>query len=392
MSANEMDREQHVRVPSGQVACVDRSTCRAVSIVVPTFREVQNIPALVDRVHDALSNKRFEWELVFVDDNSEDGSEAVVAKLSRRLPVRIEIRRDLPKDLSASVLLGFRLARFDTIVVLDADLSHPPESIVELLAALDADCDMVVGSRYSAGGSVDRGWSLWRFLISRIASALARPLVNCSDPMSGLFAFRRSALPANEELQPIGFKIGLELMVRGKLRVKEVPIRFSDRNAGSSKMNGRQQFNLVFQLIRLYSYRHGGVVRACCFGLVGASGMIIDISCYLCLQWSGLDHRLARLVSFWPAVTGNWLLNRRITFADRPSQPRARQWTKFVASSLAGLAANVGTYTVLTTLVVYFDRNRIVALLCGIALGSVVNFLGATLHVYRKASAARIRP
>ena len=142
---------------------------------------------------------------------------------------------------------------------MDADLSHPPERIADLLAALDADCDMVVGSRYAPGGLIDRTWSPWRFLNSRLATSLALPLVNCSDPMSGFFATDRRALPDLKKLQPIGYKIALELMVRGQLRVKELPIDFRDRGKGSSKMNWRRQLNFLRHLYRLYKVKFGGI-------------------------------------------------------------------------------------------------------------------------------------
>ena len=134
-----------------------------VSIVVPTYHEAANIPTLADRIDAALAGQGVKWELLLVDDDSGDGSEAIVAELARRLPVRIEVRRDPPRDLSLSVLAGIRLARWDRLVVMDADLSHPPERIPDLLAALDGGCDIVVGSRYAPGGRFDRTWSLWRF-------------------------------------------------------------------------------------------------------------------------------------------------------------------------------------------------------------------------------------
>ena len=128
----------------------------AVSIIVPTFREAANIPRLVERIHAALSDSGIAWELLLVDDNSEDGSETVVAELADRLPVRMVTRRQPPRDLSLSVIEGIRLCRFDRLVVMDADLSHPPERIADLLAALDGRCDMVIGSRYAPGGLIDR--------------------------------------------------------------------------------------------------------------------------------------------------------------------------------------------------------------------------------------------
>ena len=365
------------------------SRSQAVSIIVPTFREAANLPRLAERVEAALSDSGLSWELLLVDDNSEDGSEAVAAELARRLPLRLVVRRRPPRDLSLSVLEGIRLCRFDRLVVMDADLSHPPERIADLLAALDADCDMVVGSRYAPGGLIDRTWSPWRLLNSRLATSLALPLVDCSDPMSGFFATDRRLLPDLQRLRPIGYKIALELMVRGRLRVRELPIDFRDRSLGSSKMNWRQQLNFLRHLYRLYRHKFGGPARVLSFVLVGAGGFAIDIAGYFGLQWIGLEHRLARFLSFWPAVTWNWGLNRSFTFGERHREPRVRQWGKFVAGSLLGLGVNVGSYTLLTSFVEVFAQRRLPAFLLGVLLGTVVNFLLANFYVYRRHSGTR---
>ena len=355
-----------------------------VSIVVPTFKEAANIAPLVERVRAALASAGVDWELLFVDDDSQDGSEAIVAELARQAPVRMEVRRDPPRDLSLSVVHGMRMARYDRLVVMDADLSHPPERIGALLAALNGGATFAVGSRYVAGGEIDADWGLLRRLNSRVATLLALPLVRCSDPMSGFFATDRRWLPDLEQLRPIGYKIGLELMVRGRLLVGEVPIGFTDRDRGESKMNLRQQLNYLHHLHRLYRYRYGNAARLISFALVGASGFVIDLLFYLALQGVGLEHRLARFVSFWPAVSWNWLINRALTFDERRREPHARQWTKFVVSSVLGLAVNVGSYTLLTSFVDLFARYRLLALVIGVGLGGVVNFLVANRFVYRR--------
>ena len=229
-----------------------------VSIVVPTFREAAGLRALIERVQGALAGCGWEWELLVVDDDSRDGTEDMVAVLEKSAPVRLHVRREPPRDLSRSVLLGIRLARFDRVVVMDADLSHPPERIPDLLEALDAGAELALGSRYVRGARLDRGWSRTRHMSSRLATALARPLVTCADPLSGFFAADRHTLPAPERLRPIGYKIALELMVRGRLRVSEVPIVFHDRHIGSSKMSWRTLLAYLRQLARLYRFHLAG--------------------------------------------------------------------------------------------------------------------------------------
>ncbi|MCY3852066.1 MAG: glycosyltransferase family 2 protein [Gammaproteobacteria bacterium] len=358
----------------------------AVSIVVPTLREAENLPALARRIEAALSGRGLEWELVLVDDDSRDGIEAVAGELARCLPVRLDVRRDSPRDLSRSVLRGIEISRFDRIVVMDADLSHPPARIPDLVQALDGECDMAVGSRYAPGGRIGRGWGLRRFLNSYGATLLARPLADCADPLSGFFALDRRSLPDLGELRPIGYKIGLEIMVRGRLRVAEVPIEFADRSRGSSKMDLRQQARYLRHLKRLYLHRFGDLARVLSFGMVGASGFVVDLVFYLGLQALGMEHHLARFWSFWPAVSWNWWLNRRVTFDERPWQPPARQWARFAIASLVGLGVNVGSYLVLTSFVDIFIRHPFYAFLLGIVLGGIINFLVSTLYVYRRHS------
>ena len=356
---------------------------RGASVLAPTFREADNIPILAERVAAAMAGAGVPWELVLCDDDSGDGSEEIVAELGRRLPVRIHVRRNRPRDLSRAVLAGIREARFDRLVVIDADLSHPPERIPDLLAALEDGAGMAVGSRYAPGGRTDHAWGRGRAANSRVATWLTRPLVRCADPMSGFFALDRERLPPPERLDPAGFKIGLELMVRGGLRVREVPIDFADRRRGSSKLTWRQRAVFLRHLHRLYLFRFGAAARILSFGFVGLTGLAVDTAFYLGLQAAGAGHLLARFLSFWPAVTWNWRLNRTLTFHDRPRTPKAGQWARFAVSSGVGLTTNVGSYALLTGLVDTFARHRLLALFAGVAVGSAANYATAASFVYR---------
>lgn len=359
-----------------------------VSVIAPVYREAGNIEALVRAVDAVLSPLGFDWELLLVDDDSRDGSEEAARQLAGEFPVRLEVRRGRQRDLSMSVLRGMNLARFDRVVVLDADLSHPPDRIPDLLEVLSRS-EMAIGSRYISGGSLDREWSRWRRLISRAATLLAAPLTTCSDPMSGFFAVDRRSLPEFGGLRPLGYKIGLELMVRGGLVTREVPIDFSDRKQGASKLNWRQQLKFLRHLSRLYRFRFPNFSRFVCFGLVGASGFVVDVSCWQGLQWLGLEHRWARFLSFWPAATWNWRWNRGLTFAERPAAPPARQWLQFIAASQAGLITNVGAYLALTGTVAFFDQNRVLAIVAGVFLGMAANFTIADRYVFRPGRGGR---
>jgi len=351
------------------------------SIVVPTYNEAENIPELVARLQQVLQG--LVYEIIIVDDNSPDETAAVCSALSSEFPLRLLQPRGRPRDLALSVVEGIRAAAFDIILVMDADLSHPPDKIRTMLKAIeDSPGVFVIGSRYIAEGSFDRQWSLWRFLNSHLATLMASPLTSCSDPMSGFFMFSRTRIdPAT--LNPIGYKIGLEILIRGEFdSIVEIPIRFKDRKIGQSKMDFNEQLKYLRHLRRLYLHRFGSFAELFLFGLVGASGFVVDILFYYLCQTLGASHLLARALSFWPAVSWNWALNRRVTFSERERRPRVRQWSEFVISSLMGFGINYGLYALLTTQVSFFTAHRLAALILGVAAASCFNFIASSLLVY----------
>jgi dolichol-phosphate mannosyltransferase len=226
------------------------------SVIVPTYREAPNLRALADRVFAATEAARIDAELLFVDDNSRDGSKEIVADLARERPVRMVVRTE-ERGLSSAVLRGFADARFDLLVVMDADLSHPPEAIPDLVTLIAEErADFAIGSRYVRGGDIAEEWSFLRYINSRAATLLARPLTPVRDPMSGFFALHRRTLDQAAALNPIGYKIALELMVKARCRrVVEVPIHFAQRHAGESKLSLSEQLKYVRHVLRLYWFR-----------------------------------------------------------------------------------------------------------------------------------------
>ena len=204
------------------------------TIIVPTLNEAENIQPLVRQIVAALPEIR---EIIFVDDGSTDGTQQNVRALAKGFPVRLIERTEPALGLAGAVIEGARAAASEILVVMDADLSHPPNELSNLVRPLLEDrADMVIGSRYVRGGTTP-GWPLYRKTMSRLAAAAAYPLTGVHDSMSGFFAIRKDYLL---RLAPhaTGFKIAFETISRGRgdLRVEEIPIAFRDRARGKSKM------------------------------------------------------------------------------------------------------------------------------------------------------------
>lgn len=227
-----------------------------VSIVIPTFREQSNLLRLLPSLFEVLKTGNIRGEVLVVDDDSNDGTDLVCREMAARYPLRLVTRRG-ERGLATAVIRGLNDALGRIVVVMDADLSHPPSSIPALLAAIQAtECDIAVGSRYVLGGSVDSNWSSFRRINSKVATWMARGLTKASDPLSGFFAVPKATLSRGQTLRPIGYKILLEIIVRCDCRrIVEIPIAFKDRELGLSKLSARQQWLYLRHLGRLYAER-----------------------------------------------------------------------------------------------------------------------------------------
>lgn len=227
------------------------------SIIVPTFCEAGNVEPLVTRITASLAPNHSDHEIILVDDNSNDGTDRAVEKLRGQGHAVRLIVRPHERGLSSAVIRGFNEATGNILVCMDADLSHPPEVIPDLLEALqDDEVDFVIGSRYVEGAGTDTEWGLFRQLNSSIATMMARPFTQARDPMSGFFAIRRETYKNADRLHPTGYKIGLELIVKCNCRnVREVPIHFAQRRCGSSKLTLKQQWLYVGHVLRLARYK-----------------------------------------------------------------------------------------------------------------------------------------
>lgn len=223
-----------------------------ISVIVPTYREAENLPFLIGRLADLRHNNKMDLELLIMDDDSRDGTEELIAGLGETW-IRL-FTRTTDRGLSRAVCHGLKHARGDVIVVMDADLSHPPESIPALVEALMAGNDFALGSRYVEGGSTSENWGVFRWLNSKVATLLAMPFTNVRDPMSGFFALLRTTYERAEDcLDPIGYKIALELIVKCECeRVKEIPFHFADRKFGKSKLSLREKARYIKHVKRLF--------------------------------------------------------------------------------------------------------------------------------------------
>lgn len=356
------------------------------SIVVPTYREAGNLPVLIPRIARALADRAIDWELIVVDDNSPDGTRDVCAQLARVFPLRLIVRTE-ERGLSSAVVAGLRAARGEVVLCMDADLSHPPEAVPAMVEALrTGGSDFVIGSRSTDGGSTEAGWGLFRWLNSRVATWLARPLIRVSDPMAGLFALRRDSFVAAEALlHPIGCKIGLELLIKcGSRRVAEVPIRFANRLHGESKLSLREQVNSLRHLGRLYAFRFPVLAQLARFGAVGLSGMAVDLAAFATLLAGGVGVPAASAVAIGTAMTWNFCGNRLWTFAECRRDSWLRQYVTFCGSCLVGGMLNWTTRVLLWRSVPFFTGHELLAAIVGVAAGTGSNFVLCRKLVFRR--------
>jgi dolichol-phosphate mannosyltransferase len=225
-----------------------------ISLVIPTYNEAENIPTIIDKIFDILRHNSLDGEVIIVDDDSPDRTWEIAEKLTTKYNIKV-LRRVNKRGLSSAVIDGFSVAKGDIIGVMDADLSHPPEKIPELLQPIISNkSDIAIGSRYIDGAQIE-SWPLGRKISSRIASLAVRGLTRVRDPMSGFFFFRKGVIEGIE-LSPKGFKIGLQIIVKGKYsNTTEVPINFRDRKHGHSKLGFRVVLHDFFHISKLYLIR-----------------------------------------------------------------------------------------------------------------------------------------
>lgn len=299
----------------------------SVTLIIPTFNESGNVAELLRRLGDALP-EHLPCAVLFVDDSTDD-TPAVIEKAAadHPFPVSVLHREVAEGGLGGAVVEGVKQADTDWIVVMDADLQHPPHLVPELVGeGMRTGADLVVASRYISGGSRAGLAGSYRIAVSRGATWLAkglfpRALRGISDPMSGFFAMRRPVVTA-DALKPLGYKILLELAVRCRPgTVAEVPFVFQDRYSGESKSTAREGLRFLAHLASLRSATPSA--RMIGFGLIGLSGFVPNLAALWMLTRAGMHYLPAEIVANQAGVLWNFLLIETLLFRDRR---RHRHW------------------------------------------------------------------
>jgi dolichol-phosphate mannosyltransferase len=354
------------------------------SVIVPTFNEQANIPILVERLGHVLAGR--DWEVIFVDDNSPDGTAAVIRTIGAADSRVRCIRRIGRRGLAGACLEGMLASQARYVAVMDADLQHDETRLAAMLDALRANrADIVIASRYVDGGTSD-GLSPLRAKVSRWSNRVTQLLlgIDLTDPMSGFFMIRRDAF---ERLAPSlssqGFKILLDLLAtaRGSLRMLELPSVFRERQHGISKLDSKVA--LDFAALVVAKLTNDAVsARFMLFCLVGLTGLVVHLGILRGLLAAALSFGVAQALATIVAIAWNFVLNNLLTYRDQ----RLAGWRfvigllGFEAICAVGAISNIG----IATWIYDYDSVWWIAGLGGALIGTVWNFVVSAALVWRQ--------
>jgi dolichol-phosphate mannosyltransferase len=358
------------------------------SVIVPTFNERANILELVQRLQQSLMGHC--WEVIFVDDDSPDGTAQFVREIGQ-YDNRVRcIQRIGRRGLSSACIEGMLASSAPYLTVIDGDLQHDETLLPKMLSILKNDeTDIVVGTRYASGGGLG-DWNQSRAAISRFATRLSRVVLKAdlSDPMSGFFMLRREAMERSvRKLSGIGFKILVDLFVSSPrpLRFTEVPYEFRTRKAGESKLDTQAAWDYIMLLLdKLIG--HVIPVRFIAFSLVGSFGVLIHLAVLaVLLNQVGIVFVYSQSIATFVAMTSNFTLNNILTYRDMRLRGWRwlRGWVSFTLACSVGALANVGIASYLFLM----DTKWLLAALAGILVGTVWNYAVTMVYTWQKPKA-----
>lgn len=349
------------------------------SVIIPTYNEVENIEELIKQLEEQL--KGVNYEILVMDDDSPDKTGEKVQELKAQGHNCSVIIRKENKGLSPAVIEGFEKSKGEIKLVMDADLQHPVEVVPKLYEAVKKGAEVAVGSRHCPGGGIEN-WAFHRRVISWGAAMMARPFTTVSDPMSGFFAFNASILNG-VKLEAKGYKILLEVLVKTKCtKVVEVPITFTTRIHGESKLTSGVMINYILHLWALFCYP--GTCPLLKFLVVGGLGTVVDLTIFTILSMIGLPVLISQGFSFIAALCNNFFLNSLWTFPQEVDKnEKMKQFIKFAIVS----CCTFGIRTVLFTIGKSYVPNQfpyIQILLFFVILSvTIINFLGSKFLVFK---------
>jgi len=357
-----------------------------VSVIVPTFNEFGNVLELKVRLEETLRN--WAWEVVFVDDDSTDGTLDVLRQMARSDPRVRMIHRIGRRGLATAVVEGVQSTSAPLVAVMDADLQHDEAALPRMIANLEvANADLVVGSRYMEGGGIGE-WSRRRHAISRLATRLSQIVVRAelSDPMSGFFLIRREAFDRSvRRLSNQGYKSLLDIVASAepRLNVAETPYQFRPRVHGDSKLDSAVTWEYVMLLVdKLIG--HVIPLRFFMFALVGGVGVIVHMTVLTTsYQGAGMNFAVAQTLAAMVAMTFNFFVNNALTYRDKRLKglwATLRGLLSFYLVCAVGTVANVGIAGFL------FDNaySWWLAGVAGILVGAVWNYAASSIFTWRK--------
>ncbi|QQE79051.1 glycosyltransferase family 2 protein [Alicyclobacillus sp. SO9] len=347
-----------------------------VSIIIPTFNEKGNVGTIVERIEAALATTSYSYEIWFVDD-SEDDTPDFLSEIANADPKVRYVHRDTDRGLATAVVEGFRRASGNHLIVMDADLQHPPELLPIMIERLIEGIEVLIPSRFVRGGS-DGGLNTFRKFVSWTARTIARisirRLRDVSDCTGGYFGVRRSVIEG-VELSPVGWKILMEILVKGHYStVHELPYKFVSRQAGQSKMSVHEQWNYLRHIVKLVKGSPEDR-RFYMFCLVGSMGVIVNLTSMAIFSHAFQFGTIAAsTVASLIAMAHNFLWNDRVTWRGHANPilwRRVLQFPLFVLISAVGVAVTA----LFARLAVEIGWNELVGQLMGIVVATGWGFL-----------------
>lgn len=357
-----------------------------VSIIIPTYNEKGNINILLDRIHNSMNGT--DYETVIVDDNSPDGTAGLIDELSKKYPVRLIIRKD-KRGLASAVVTGLQNAKGNIFIVMDADLQHPPEKIPSFIQEINNGADITIANRYADKDGFD-GLGLHRKIISKCANypakILFRKLADINDIQSGFFALKSDVIKG-VDLQPIGYKILLEILILGNYNnVKELSYKFAKRENGKTKLGPKVIVEYLLHISNL-AYRTGEFNRFTKYCTVGAIGIAVNTAVlFLLTNVLGIFYLISSILAHEISIIGNFIMNDNWTFKGLTSSEKGPydliyRAVRYNMAKISGILLSISILFILTQfLSIPYLYSNVIAIMAGVFWGYSTSMIVVWRH------------